>query len=117
MLLIALWVPITSHCYLEQAGIIPFDECCASDAAAPTQTDPCDSGCKVVEKAGNYKTQNEQKISAPAILVTYCVETLLLPKVDLPPRGRIVSWPPDTLSLAQFVACTALPVRAPSFVS
>ena len=111
-----LWVPLTSHCYLEDSGLLSSlsDKCCASDNSTPTKDDPCDEGCKLVEKAAG-KIQNNQRLVVPALVslsIAFSAPAeipLLVPEVTL--------WPSETLHLVQFVARTALPPRAPSSLS
>src|SRR4051812_16020207 len=68
LLLLVLWMPVTSHCYLEQAGLIFKDDCCSQgESKFPAKGDPCASGCKQVEKAG-YKIQNNRTLPAVVLL-------------------------------------------------
>lgn len=118
LVLLVLWMPVTSHCYLELAGLIPNDDCCSqSEATPPGHGDPCESGCKLVEKAG-YKIQDNQPVPPVAIVL---LPLFLQPALPEPPpeefSARMAAWPPDALCLPQFTARTALPVRAPSFAS
>jgi hypothetical protein len=118
LLLLVLWVPVTSHCYLEMAGVIPQDNCCSQgESKLPAKGDPCESGCKIVEKAG-YKIQDNRSVLPVVVLL---LPSFLQPARPAPPAegnsARIVAWPPDTLRLPQFIARTALPVRAPSSAS
>ena len=111
-----LWVPLTSHCYLEDAGFFQetADKCCADESATPTKADPCDTGCKLVEKTGG-KVQDDQRIVVPIIALIPVVTAPQLPQAA-PQTDEVTMWPPETLHLPQFVVCTALPVRGPSLV-
>lgn len=118
LLLLVLWMPVTSHCYLELAGLISKDDCCSQgESMPPGKGDPCASGCKLVEKAG-YKIQNNRTVPTVVLLPLPVFSQPPLPQPA--PEGfsaRLVDWPPDTLHLQQFAARTALPARAPSFAS
>jgi hypothetical protein len=118
LLLLVLWMPVTSHCYLEIAGLIPNDDCCAQgESTPPGKGDPCEGGCKLVEKAG-YRIQDNQPV--PPVAVLLLPVFLQTPLFEAPDEGyapRTVLWPPDTFNLPQFIARTALPVRAPAFAS
>ena len=111
-------MPVTSHCYLELAGLIPKDDCCAQGESMPAGNgDPCEIGCKLVEKAG-YKIQDNQPVPPAAVVL---LPVFLQPARPQPPpeefSARMAAWPPDNLFLPQFTARTTLPVRAPAFAS
>ncbi len=115
MFLLAVWQLSANHCYLETAGVFPEDDCHIAQEQNSGSGDPCDAGCKLVEKAG-YKNQGQQKIQPLLLFFVSTIQFFNLPPV-VSGCPQIRFWPPDTLSLPQFVMTTALPVRAPSFVS
>ena len=118
LLMVALWLPITSHCYLEDAGILKNDagsEWCADANSHPGNADPCDSGCKMVEKTG-FKFQEDERQIAPTVISAVIV-LLSTPSKLSPPSPEVFLWPPDSLHLVHYIAQTALSPRAPSLVS
>jgi hypothetical protein len=113
LLLLAAWLPAANHCFLETAGIFS-DECDTTQKAATPSSDPCDNGCKLVEQTVFKVTQ--QKFHAPMPPVIAVVEIPQHP-TEFFVRSPINNWPPENFCLPQFVLATALPIRAPSFVS
>lgn len=113
MVLLVLWVPATSHCYLELAGIVQFDDCCAKGTNSPVNGDPCENCCKLLAKA-TVKIQGEQKVQFTPVLDIMLAFISAEPPLVRCGFGRLAAWPPDTLQLSQFVACTVFPTRAPS---
>ena len=120
LLLAALWVPMTSHCLLEDAGWIHHDKCCdTGDDGDGTGHDAADGICQV-EKAG-FRLPKLQQVLAEAL------PDFLTPQLTLDGLLRVETIPPDILTRAgppptlrvtwQFSSRTALPPRAPSFVS
>lgn len=114
--LLALWLSASNHCYLELAGILPPDNCHTEEKSSSSSGDPCESGCKVTEKAG-YKTQDHEKLVLLAVMLPLVIE--FEPAAQVLPNqfSKITTWPPETLHLPQFLIRTALPVRGPSLVS
>ncbi|MDB6025403.1 MAG: hypothetical protein JWM68_1626 [Verrucomicrobiales bacterium] len=112
-----LWVPLTSHCYLEDAGVFQesADKCCADESSQSAKEDPCDTGCKLVEKAAG-KVQNNQRFVIPILAL---ISIVIVPQATevASQTDKVMMWPPETLHLPQFVVTTALPVRGPSLVS
>ena len=117
IMLAVLWVPIASHCLLEDAGLIHHSDCCNSDG--DNDHDAADGICQV-EKAG-FQLPKFQRVLAEAL------PYFLTPQLTLDSLLRVEAIPPDILSRAgppaalrgtwQFSFRTALPPRAPSFVS
>lgn len=119
VVLLALWGLATSHCDLEQVPGFEFLACCQHPDTAPHQDKDCDEdGCAVVE-SGLYKME-AQAASAPMPLL---VLSVLLPLWEAtapsvhPPVESLSSAPPELPRVWQFSFRTALPPRAPSFVS
>lgn len=112
-----LWVPLTSHCYLEDSGLFeaPADQCCSTDASKSSPADPCDTGCKLVEKSAG-KIQDDQRLVVPVISLLVSVD-FTPTDATLLPVDEVTFWPPETLRLTQFIIRTSLPVRAPSLLS
>jgi len=113
MVLLVLWVPATSHCYLELAGIVRFDDCCAKGTNSPGKGDPCENCCKLLSKA-TVKIQGEPKVQFTPVLAVMFSLIFAEPSPVQCEVEKLAAWPPDTLQLAQFVVCTVFPTRAPS---
>lgn len=113
LLLLATWLPAANHCFLEAAGLVS-DECDTTQNATTPSSDPCNTGCKLVEQTGFKVTQ--QKFHAPIPQVIAFIE---IPEhlPDFSGHLPMKNWPSENLRLPQFVLATALPIRAPSFVS
>ena len=115
-LLLGAWLAVSNHCYLECSGFGSADECCVT-IPAPSQGDPCETGCQVIEKS-DFKTHEQTDLcflltalNLPVVYIT-CE-----PAVALGKSSAVETWPPETLELPEFLVRTALPVRGPSFIS
>jgi len=114
LLMLAVWLPATSHCMLETAGIIPTDECCQTPEFPTQDPHDCRDGCasfedsfyKVKEQIPGDLTPFQILVSLPAI-----EPTVVAPSV------MNSGWPPGALSLREFVIRTSQPIRGPSIVS
>jgi len=124
LLLAILWLPVSAHCrLLEATSGLESLSCCTHPQAqeeSPHNEDDCATdACSVVENA-KYKS-SFQRVTVPPL------DTLLV--FQLPPTLEIIltssaisrHQPEDSLALLpaawQFAARTALPPRAPSFIS
>lgn len=124
ILLATLWLPVSSHCLvLEVSSGLESLSCCthtAAQEAAPHPEDDCATDtCSVVEDA-KYK-HTLQRVTVPALDLHLLFE---LPPLREPALPLCASRPhqlDDSLARLpmawQFSARTALPPRAPSFVS
>ena len=120
LLLALIYLPATGHCLLEQAGWLPSGgDCCeASDSTDRSQSVPCASyGCCPSEFAVYFKAasgiQSLPTAEIPVCVIAFALD--LLPKQSLAPPPE--SYPPELPKIWQFSLRTALPPRAPSFVS
>jgi hypothetical protein len=116
MVLLALWAPITSHCLLEVADLIPDALHCA-DACVPGNGDCSDEAdaCSSLESA-SYRMDDE----CPAIVVPLSATLIRAgePLCSLQCSYASFSVAPFELTVTwQFSCRTALLPRAPSFVS
>lgn len=116
LVLLGAWLAASNHCYLETAGLLPVDDCHATEQSSASQSDPCENDCKLVEKSV-YKAQDNERFSICAVLLPLILQPVLESEPIRNESVAITAWPPETLHLPQFVASTSLPVRAPSFVS
>ena len=118
-LMLVIWGMATTHCDLEHLPVFEFLACCTHPDTAPHQDQDCEQdGCAAVED-GFYKIEEQ-----PALLPTpVFVLSLFLPLRDetvpaiVPSGGALGSAPPELPRAWQFAYRTALPPRAPSFVS
>ena len=116
-LLLALWLPATSHCALERAGVIETDDCCTTESHSSIPSEhSCADGCATVE-GGAYKLPAPQKSMVSPLLVV-CLWAESAAQID----ATIASIPSQSLvdeliASWQFDHRAALPVRAPSFAS
>src|SRR5205809_7456743 len=112
VLLLTLWVPATSHCLMERAGMIPIAGCCAKSLGDCSQDD-CATGCGVVESTLTKSSTQTLNVLLPGLIVAQ-----LLPPLTPQASTQIVLgcllWPPDSFRLAEFLGRRVLPVPAPS---
>ena len=110
--LAVLWVPVTSHCAWENVSGLQFFKC-ATDT--PENSDCDGDGCAQLEKA-TYKTSDPQ-VTPSLPLLTLLFQVLVIePAVS--EQSILASAPPPEIPAGwQFSFRTALPPRAPSFVS
>lgn len=110
-----LWLFSITHCHLEAAGWIASDDCEQTAEATPVSGDPCDTGCKVLEKAP-FKADNLTVKVAFVALVLSEFEFSKPDSLQYRVIGRTETLV-NVTPLPLFVARTALPARAPSFLS
>jgi hypothetical protein len=116
ILLLILWVPATSHCLMENAGIIPIAGCCAKSLTDCTQDDNCATGCDLVESTLVKSPTQTTSISLSSLTIAQLLP-LLAPETSKQIALSCLFWPPDNFRLAEFLAHRTLPVRAPSSAS
>jgi hypothetical protein len=117
LLCLAVWLPATQHCKLENLPGLAFLQC-AGDT--PTNSD-CGDGdqCDQVER-GLYKSESTTLVLTPPAIVALFVAAELSEQFEssqILTIGAKVAPPPDLPTSWQFSSRTALPVRAPSFAS
>ena len=111
LVLLVLWVPITSHCMLENVRGLEFLKC-------PTDTPdgaPCQDECSQLESA-SYKISDTHTDFLPAVLTEILTFVILEFPADEQPIN-VIETPPEIPPSWQFIFRTALAPRAPSFVS
>lgn len=119
MLLVVLWVPLTSHCILEDVGVFPMNAGCAEEASHSghghkknAECCPLESASYFVQKHADFKHLLILKSVPFAVLALFDVpakEHSEVPTEILVPPGFFRTW--------QWYQSTALPVRAPSAAS
>lgn len=116
VLLALLWVPVTSHCLLEDAGVIHHDACCETrDTAAGHGHDAADGNCRVESSSYQlpkpFETLSPVPLDPRGLRVRFhaqpATRALTVPQPsDSPPRLLAVTW--------QFLSRSAPAPRAPS---
>jgi hypothetical protein len=118
LLLALAWLPLTSHCLLESLTESELISCCA---ASSSESDDCsDKGCCSVESAYYQSLRHDDHAPAPVILLLSVVSLPPMVEHALPDEvrlGILTAAPPEHARTWHFVSRTALPVRAPSFLS
>jgi len=119
--LVALWLPVSVHCQLEQLPGLEFLSCCDhEDTTAPHQDDDCEGDACAVVESGLYKIEERQATLPAPDLEAFDVAALLsAPDLTSAGAGYPVcgTAPPELLKSWQFSLRTALAPRAPSLVS
>ena len=117
VLLLALWVPATSHCLMESAGLMPTVFSCTDDCApgAPAGQD-ADDACAALESAP-YKASDEDSLAIvltcpPVLALAFLLSELFTTATPLPLFTTVA--PPALPVTWQFLQRAALPVRSPS---
>lgn len=120
LLLLALWMPATMHCSLETLNGFDFLACCQPPDSAPHQDTDCDQNACATIESGGYMIKNNPSLMGPPPAwlagLTLNPLSMVLPPSQ-PPAGLANPAPPELLQCWQFYTHTALPPRAPSFVS
>jgi len=113
-----LWWPASVHCQLETVPGFEFLSCETDSSTSHGTSDDCDNCC-AVEKA-QYRIDNAKlSIPTPQLLPVLFV-SIIDTEPALPEEtccGLLTAAPPDLPKSWNFRSRTALPVRAPSFVS
>jgi hypothetical protein len=115
--LLALWPLAMKHCKLESMPGFAFLQCAVATAGPHDSATDCEHCCSV-EKS-QYRADHVPLKIPPPELVMDC-SVALSPSTALPAEacvGILTAAPPSLFYSRHFVSRTALPVRAPSFVS
>lgn len=120
-LLLALWLPVTQHCGLEAAGLIPSEPAHEASSHCCDQSDPCThDGCSIVESGLVKSNADSFKVLAPDL--ASCARFLCLQFALWKPREEPVlaastsERPLDWVTTWQFVRRAAPLSRAPSLL-
>ena len=115
-----LWLPASAHCELASIDGFTFLACSSESGYSGQPCSDCsECGCFAVEKsqynAGQLRVTLPSPCLQPALSAPVAaVEKSLPAEVSI---GILTAAPPEFSQTWQFAARTALPVRAPSFVS
>lgn len=116
LLLLVLWVPLTSHCTWENISDLALFKCVDDTEQSSEQKSDCaDDGCEQLETATYRSSDAQPDVAPPAFLVLFQLLNLTVPAHES--CAAATTSPPEILSGWQFTFRTALPPRAPSFVS
>lgn len=120
--IVAFWALVTNHCGLEMIPGLKLLACSPQTQAAAHLPSGCgdNDGCATVE-SGQYRPEENQLSSGnvPLVALVYAL-TVLSDLVALEPQLAQISpevTPPELAQTWHFSFRTALPPRAPSFVS
>jgi hypothetical protein len=115
VLCLAIWLPATQHCNLENLPGFSFLACSADE----TGTTDCEGdSCQTVEN-GAYKIPDNGDFALIPVLSGILIDVLVVAEAQplCPTHGR-VSEPPEPRSETwQFYSSFAVPIRGPSFCS
>jgi hypothetical protein len=121
LLLVALWPLATSHCNLEQLASLEFLACAdATTTTSPHQDNDCETDSCASVESGFYKTEDGQQVVPTPPLIPSAFLTAIMLEAAQPTASQSIildSAPPGLPQHWQFSFRTALPPRAPSFVS
>ena len=118
VMLAVLWLPVTVHCRIEMVSGLTFLACAEkADAHGPHQGQSCEGDpCSELE-SGFFKIEENSVVSLPSALVPGPTFSLCDLDDTVPHSVLVCPSPPDLPRSWQFTFRTALPPRAPSFVS
>ena len=119
-LLSLVWLPATSLCLVERAGLLANDDCCPSTAQKPLPTKSSNGSTCCTPASASYKADDYSHlhISAPLFIGVLIFEAFANDsEAAQVHRNAEDVGPPTLLKTWQFTSRTALPPRAPSFAS
>jgi hypothetical protein len=115
-----LWLPAAAHCQIEALTGQALFPCDSVQQAAGSPCSDCAGGaCCPVEKSQYQSGQLRVSLPAPVLFSVLMVAVLPADPATAPESasGVLTAAPPQLLKTWHFLSRTALPVRAPSFVS
>lgn len=112
-----LWLPAYAHCQLAALTGYELLQCAEAFPAAADPGEDC-ADCHAIEQA-KFRTSNSRLLLLPDEAGAECVTQVQAPAAMalLPAPWVVTAAPPDLAQRWQFLARTALPVRAPAPVS
>jgi hypothetical protein len=121
LLLVALWPLATSHCNLEQLAGLEFLACADAVATSfPHQDTDCETDSCASIESGFYKSEDgHQVVPAPPLIPSAFLTAIMLEAARPAASQSLIldTAPPELPKVWHFTCRTALPPRAPSFVS
>jgi len=119
LLMVALWLPATLHCAVDQAELFESEPACCDEAQEnEPENEACTEQCSVVAPGINKGSAENALVAVPLLvgLVAWLTPVELEPPT-LPGLDKPLNAPPELARTWQFVARAALPPRAPSLLS
>src|SRR5258707_13241641 len=116
LLCLAIWLPATQHCRLENLPGLGFLQC---ETDSPGKSDCQGDSCDVVER-GMYKAPDSQQVTPPPVplMLAWMHSEFQVAEQGKGSQLQVpTSPPPDIPKGWQFLTRTASPPRAPSFAS
>jgi hypothetical protein len=113
---LAIWLPATRHCQLENLPGLAFLQC-SSDTSESSECE--DDSCDAVER-GMYKAPDGQQVTPPPVplMLAWMISEIQATQQNEEALLQTpTSSPPDVPKGWQFLTRTASPPRAPSFAS
>ena len=107
------WIPATSYCALERAGIVQCNDCC-TDVGNDCAVSDCGVGCNTPASTIPKTPVSLEKVTLallPGELLRHEIE-----QADRVSATQRAQPPPDRLELVEFLGRTATPARAPALV-
>jgi hypothetical protein len=122
LVLLALWVPATSHCAVETVLGIVNEHCeavCAHDDSA-TDAHPAADACEMLERGEFKPAVAELAAPAPALTVLACLShvhaALLAEARPLAPPAWSGDHPADWVPVRHLASRAVAPARAPNLI-
>jgi hypothetical protein len=120
LVLLAAWLPATSLCLIERAGWLSSDDCCPSNTQNGSDQKPSHETTCCALASATYKADDDQNVNVAAPIAVLVADWNSLSVVESFGWSACPSLsisPPELPASWQFALRTALPPRAPSFVS
>ena len=120
LVMVAIWPLVVSHCDLEQSPGFQFLACGDGAADTPHQDSECETDSCASLESGLYKTESGRlEVPTPPLVPSAFLAAVMAGAAQPAAGSRIVFdiAPPELPKVWQFAHRTALPPRAPSFVS
>ena len=119
VVLLACWLPATTHCAMEAANMVP--PTCCENPAAPADDSDDEHGAPHCSEWENRLSAAQETIAAKEPVLTCCEFLLALTCVPEPDSVALTTRheensPPVWRTTWHFARRTALPVRAPARV-
>lgn len=120
LLMVAIWLPATLHCAIDQAELLESEPaCCDEEQKEMSDNETCSEHCAVVELGLTKGSAENAAIAAPVIvaLVDWLAPMNVAPPAIPEGVSRVANSPPELARTWQFLTRAALPPRAPSSLS
>jgi hypothetical protein len=117
MVLLAVWLPATSLCFVERAGWLANDDCCPSSSQSTPDSQPSDETTCCALATATYKADDHRPVAPVAMLLALITLSEAVLSLGGPPSASFSPPPPELPTAWQFAFRAAGSARAPSFVS